>query len=150
MPYCRPFNYPEYVQDSDLDAHVKVFKVAIRAYDDIEDVKIINLFSFTLRDTISDWCNNYMGDYLGCIFAKLQLTFYKQFRIVQNDEQVYLQLKNMKQEKNERLEVYYERLLKLTNSLQHRTINSFLTIIFRYGLQPYLHAATIGMKREIL
>jgi hypothetical protein len=31
-----------------------------------------------------------MGDYVGCIFAKLQLAFYKQFRIVQNDEQVYL------------------------------------------------------------
>jgi hypothetical protein len=31
----------------------------------------------------------------------------------------------MKQEKNERVEVYYERLLKLTNSLQHKTTNSF-------------------------
>jgi len=48
------------------------------------------------------------------------------------------------------VEVYYERLLKLVNSLQHKTIDNFLTIIFIYGLQPYLHVATIGMKRETL
>jgi hypothetical protein len=56
----------------------------------------------------------------------------------------------MKQEKNERVEVYYERLLKLTNSLQHRIINNFLIIIFIFGLQPYLHVTTAGMKRETL
>jgi hypothetical protein len=56
----------------------------------------------------------------------------------------------MKQEKNERVEVYYERLLKLANSLQHRTIDSFLTIIFRSGLQPYLWVAIAGMKKETL
>jgi hypothetical protein len=56
----------------------------------------------------------------------------------------------MKQEKNEKVEVYYEKLLKLANSLQHKTIDRFLTIIFRYGLQPYLHVATVGMKRKTL
>jgi hypothetical protein len=56
----------------------------------------------------------------------------------------------MKQEKSERVEFYYEKLLKLGNSLQHRTTNNFLTTIFKSGLQPYLHVATIGMKREIL
>jgi hypothetical protein len=56
----------------------------------------------------------------------------------------------MKEEKNERVEVYYERLLKLANSLQHRTIDNFLTTIFRSRLQPYLHVTTIGMKRETL
>jgi hypothetical protein len=45
---------------------------------------------------------------------------------------------------------YYERLLKLTNSLQHRIINNFLTPIFRSRLQPYLCVTTIGMKRETL
>jgi hypothetical protein len=56
----------------------------------------------------------------------------------------------MKWEKNEKVEVYYERLLKLANSLQHRTIDSFLTIVFKFQLQPYLHVVTIGMKRETL
>jgi hypothetical protein len=40
--------------------------------------------------------------------------------------------------------------LKLANNLQHRTTNSFLTTILKFGLQPYLHVATIGMKRETL
>ncbi len=72
---------------------------------------------------------------------------YKKF---QNDEQVYLKLKNMQHEKNERVEVYYERLLKLANSLQHTTTNNFLTIVFRSRLQPYLHVTIASMKRETL
>jgi hypothetical protein len=56
----------------------------------------------------------------------------------------------MKQNKNERVEVYYERLLKLANSLRHMTINGFLTIIFRSKLQPYLCVATTSMKRKTL
>jgi hypothetical protein len=66
---------------------------------------------------MSDWCNNYLGNYLDCIFVELKLVFCKRYRKVQNDEQVYLYLKNMKHEKNERVEVYYEKLLKLANSL---------------------------------
>jgi hypothetical protein len=56
----------------------------------------------------------------------------------------------MKQEKNERVEVYYERLLKLANSLQHTTTDNFLTIVFKFGLYPYLHVVIVGMKRETL
>jgi hypothetical protein len=78
------------VKDSNPNVHVRVFKVGIRANDEIEDLEIIILLSFTLIDIISDWCNNYMGDYLDCTFAKLQLAFCKWFKIVQSDEQVYL------------------------------------------------------------
>jgi len=60
-----------------------------------------------------------MGDYLDGTFAKLQLAFCKRYKKVHDDEQVYLQLKNMKHEKNEKVEVYYERSLKLANNLQH-------------------------------
>ncbi len=58
-----------------------------------------------------------------------------------------MQLNNMKQEKNERVEVYYERLLKLANSLQHMTINNLFNIVFRDGLQPYLCATIASMKK---
>jgi hypothetical protein len=53
----------------------------------------------------------------------------------------------MKQDNNERMEVYYERLLKLANSLQHETTKKFLATIFRFGLQPYLCIAIANMKR---
>jgi hypothetical protein len=56
----------------------------------------------------------------------------------------------MKQEKNERVEVYYERLLKLVNNFQHKTIDSFLITIFKFGLQPYLHVTIASMKRKTL
>jgi hypothetical protein len=52
----------------------------------------------------------------------------------------------MKHEKNERVEVYYERLLKLVNSLQQKTTNNFLTAVFIAGLQPHMCVALIGMK----
>jgi hypothetical protein len=49
-----------------------------------------------------------MGDYSNRTFVELQLNFCERYKKVQNDEQVYLQLKNMKHEKNEIVEVYYE------------------------------------------
>jgi hypothetical protein len=48
------------------------------------------------------------------------------------------------------MEVCYERLLKLANNLQHKIINSFLTTVFRIGLQPYTCVAIIGMKEKTL
>jgi hypothetical protein len=89
-PYRRPLNYPEYVEDSNLNAYVRVFKATIRANSETNDAKNVNLFSFTLRDTISNWCNNYLGDYPDCTFVELQLTFCKRYKKVQNDEQIYL------------------------------------------------------------
>ncbi len=48
------------------------------------------------------------------------------------------------------VEVYYEHLLKLTNYLQVRTTNVFLTTVFRAGLLPYLKLTTTRMKRDTL
>jgi hypothetical protein len=58
--------------------------------------------------------------------------------MVQNDEQVYMQLTNIKHEKNERVDFYYDRLLKLANNLQYMTTYNFLTTIFKSKLQSYL------------
>jgi hypothetical protein len=40
--------------------------------------------------------------------------------------------------------------LKLANCLQVKTIDVFLTIVFRVGLLPYLGLAIVGMKRNTL
>jgi hypothetical protein len=48
------------------------------------------------------------------------------------------------------VEVYYERIQKLVHGLQVPTINNFLTIVFRAGLQSYFIITTSGMKRSIL
>jgi len=53
-PYCQPLNYPEYVKDVDPNAHVKVFKVAIKTNGETNDAEIVNLFSFTLKDNASN------------------------------------------------------------------------------------------------
>ncbi len=74
-PYHRPLNYPKYVKDSDPNALVRMFKVAIKTNSETNDAKIIILFNFTLKDIMSEWCNNIMGDYPNCIFVKLQLVF---------------------------------------------------------------------------
>jgi hypothetical protein len=68
-PYRWPLNYPKYVKDSNLDAHDKVFKATVRTNGETEHAEIVNLFSFTLKDTMFNWCNNYMGTYPNCIFA---------------------------------------------------------------------------------
>ncbi len=59
------------MKDFDPNVHVKVFKVAIKTNGEIKNAKIGNIFSFTLKDTISNWCNNYMRNYLEYTFVEL-------------------------------------------------------------------------------
>jgi len=51
-PYHRPLNYPEYLNNFNLDAHVRVFTATIKANGETEDVKNVNMFSFTFKDII--------------------------------------------------------------------------------------------------
>ncbi len=69
MPYHWPFNYPKYVKDSNPNVHVKVFKATIKTNSETNNAKIVKLFNFTLKDTMFNWCNNYMGNYLDCTLA---------------------------------------------------------------------------------
>jgi hypothetical protein len=57
-------------------------------------------------------------------------------------------LRNLQPQVGERVEVYYEHLLKLANCLQVKAIYVFLMTIFITGLQPYLKLAAIGMVRD--
>ncbi len=62
-PYRWPFNYLKYMKNSNLNAHVKVVKDAIKTNGERKDVNFVNLFSCTLRNIVFDLWNNYMGDY---------------------------------------------------------------------------------------
>jgi hypothetical protein len=75
-----------------------------------------------------------MSEFLDCTFLELTQAFCKCHQKNQNDEQIYMELKNMKQEEIERVEVYYDRIQKLAHGLQVPTINKFLTIVFKMGL----------------
>jgi hypothetical protein len=61
-----------------------------------------------------------------------------------------MELKNMKQKETKRVEAYYEWIQKLVHGLQVRTINKFLTIVFRAHLQSYFRTMTTGMKWSTL
>jgi hypothetical protein len=74
---------------------------------------IINAFNYTLRDMALDWCHNYMSKKFNCIFSKLTQAFYKHHQKIQNDEQIYMDLKNMKQEETKKVEVYYDQIQKV-------------------------------------
>jgi len=114
------------------------------------EVDIINLFSFTLKDRISKWGENYVEDHPNCTFEEFERAFCKWFKIVKNEEEAYMQLQNIQQQTTEHVEVYYEHLLKLTNCLQVKTTYVFLIIVFRASLLPYLRLATTSMKKYTL
>ncbi len=56
LPY-KKLQYPTYVKNINPDAHIKVFKKAIKANGEIVEV---NLFGFTLKDNIFEWGENYV------------------------------------------------------------------------------------------
>jgi hypothetical protein len=51
LPY-RKLQYPTYVKNTNLDAHIKMFKKAIKTNGEIVEIDIINLLGFTLKDSI--------------------------------------------------------------------------------------------------
>jgi hypothetical protein len=60
-PYCRPFNYPEYVKDFDPNVHVKVFKVVIRKNGEIEDVDYMwKLVTTLMEEPFMKWGLNFI------------------------------------------------------------------------------------------
>jgi hypothetical protein len=78
---------------------------------------IINLFGIILKYNIPKWGENFVQDHPNFTFEKLEQTFCKWFKTLKNDEEVYMQLWNIQQQTIERVKVYYEHLIKLTNFL---------------------------------
>jgi len=54
LPY-KKLQYPTYVKDTDPNAHIRVFKKAIIVNGETVEFDIINLFGFTLYDSIFEW-----------------------------------------------------------------------------------------------
>lgn len=128
-----PFHFhghPIYNVRSDPNAHVHVLQKAIEANGERNDLNIVNIFCFTLRDAILEWVENFMQSHLKCTFAKLEATFCKRYWKVQTYEHVYMALRIIKQTPDEKVEVYYERILKLANYLNHKTNNSLFITLF--------------------
>jgi hypothetical protein len=89
LPY-KKLQYPTYVKDVYPNAHIKVFKKAIKANGETMKVDIINLFGFTLKDNIFEWGENFIQDHPNCTFEELEQAFCKQFKTIKNDEEVYM------------------------------------------------------------
>jgi hypothetical protein len=51
LPY-RKLQYPTYVKNTYSEAHIRVFKKAIKANGETMEVDIINMFGFTHKGTI--------------------------------------------------------------------------------------------------
>jgi hypothetical protein len=56
-----------------------------------------------------------MPKFLDCIFLELTHAFCQRHLRIQNNEQIYMELNNMKQEETKRVEVYYEQIHKLVH-----------------------------------
>jgi hypothetical protein len=67
--------YPTYVKDTNLDAHMQVLKKAIKANGELMEVNIINMFTF--KDSIFEWGKNYVQDHPNCTFEELEQPFMK-------------------------------------------------------------------------
>jgi hypothetical protein len=60
---------PNLCQRPNPNAHIRVFKKAIKANGETMEANIINLFGFSLKDNISKWGENYIQDHPNCNFG---------------------------------------------------------------------------------
>ncbi len=127
-----------------------MFNFVVKENTETPEECILNVFNYTLRDMTLDWCHNYMLKFPDCIFSELTKAFCKRHQKTHNDEQIYMELKNMKHEETKIVEVYYEGIQKLAHGLQVPTIDNFLTTMFRTSLQSYLKITIARMKWSTL
>jgi hypothetical protein len=71
LPY-KKLQYPTYVKDTDPNAHIRIFKKAIKTNGETVEADIIDLYGFILRDNISEWGEIYVQDHPNCIFEELE------------------------------------------------------------------------------
>ncbi len=95
-PNWVAFKYHDFKKDVDPNVHVKVFKFLVKSNAKTFKEYIINVLSYMLRDTTLDRCHNYMLKFPNYICSKLTHAFCKHHQETHNDEQIYMELKNMK------------------------------------------------------
>jgi hypothetical protein len=76
LPY-KKLQYPTYVKDTNLDAHIRAFKKAIKYNGEIMEVNIINMCGFTFRDNIFKWGKKYVQVHPNYTFEEVEQTFCK-------------------------------------------------------------------------
>ncbi len=79
-------------------------------------------------------------------FAELEAIFCKRYWIMQTNEQVYMALQVIKQGGTKKVKVYYDRIRKLANCLQHKANDNLLTIFYKVGLISYLRVVIADMQ----
>ncbi len=60
-PNRAALKYLDFKKNVDPNAHVKMFNYAMKANTETSKKHVINVFSYKLRDTTSNWCHNYMS-----------------------------------------------------------------------------------------
>ncbi len=92
-PYQLVLKYLDYKKDLDLDVCVRVFYETVRTNGETSMEYIINAFNYTLKEMASDWCHNYMSNFLDYIFFELTQMFYKCHWKIHNDKHIYMAFK---------------------------------------------------------
>jgi hypothetical protein len=73
----QKLQYPTYVKDTNHDAHIKVFKKAIKANGETMEANFNNLFGFTPKDSIFKWGEIFVQNHPNCTFEELEQAFCK-------------------------------------------------------------------------
>jgi hypothetical protein len=81
--YIRPnkvaFRYPNFKKNVNLNVHVRVFNFVEKTNAKTFEEYTINAFTYTLRDTTSNWCHNYMSEFLNCTFFRAYISILQIF-----------------------------------------------------------------------
>ena len=142
--------YPPFKDSKDPDAHVWVFLTTAQANRETNVAELINLFRYSLREGASEWFSNYITDFPNTTFNDLITAFRKRYRMINSEEKAYKQLHQLIQQPRKKIEVYYERLMKIANLLEMKHDDHSFITYFRLGLLPHLKIATVGMARSTL
>ena len=142
---------PVYKEGKCATTHIHWFVNALALNDEMDDLIKIALFGNSLTDANNyNWFTTQRTTYPYQEFQELLIAFKLRYQEVDNDDQVYLKFRSLKQEAKESVDNYYKRMMKLANQFATVPSYNFLMSNFRAGLLNYLQVATVGLPRATL
>ena len=142
---------PVYKEGKCATTHIPRFVNALALNDETDELIKIALFGNSLTDANNyNWFTTQRTTYPYQDFQELLTAFKLHYQEVDNNDQAYLKFRSLKQEAEESVDDYYERMMKLANQFATIPSDNFLMSNFRVGLLKYLQVAIVGLSRTIL
>ena len=141
-------SYPVFDETGDPDWHIRRFKVIARTNGVTNTEDLQNLFGTTLQGNHINWYIDFETENTQASWEDMERSFLQKFRKLKTSSEILRALGSITQERNEPVDVFYDRFKQLADKLSQRPEEDYLCEWFKKGLLPWIQQGIVirGVK----